>query len=132
MNTKILIIILLFTVQVVKSQSFNKKSSWTVITTNMFDDTFSEVSTYKMDSDTLIGGINYSKLLKNNIFYSAFRETEDNKIYVYFSFLNRELLIYDFDWQPNKTLYCQTSYEDNVVQAILGNSIDSIQLLDGK
>jgi hypothetical protein len=132
MKSKILILILLFTAQIVKSQSFDKKSSWTIITTNMFDDTFSEISTYKVDSDTLIGGKSYSKLLRNNNFYSALRETEDNKIYAYFSDLERELLIYDFDWRPNKTLYCQTSYEDNVVQAILGNSIDSIQLLDGK
>ena len=132
MKSKILILILFFTVQLVKSQSFDKKSSWTIITTNMFDDTFSEISTYKVDSDTLIGGKSYSKLLRNNNFYSALRETEDNKIYAYFSDLEKELLIYDFDWYPNKTLYCQTSYDDNVVQAVLGNSIDSIQLLDGK
>lgn len=132
MKTKILILILLFTVQMVKSQSFDKKSSWTIITTNLFDDTFSEISTYKVDGDTLIENISYSKLLRNNNFYSALRETEDNKIYAYFSDLERELLIYDFDWSPNKTLYCQTSYEDDVIQAILGNDIDSIQLLDGK
>ena len=111
---------------------FSKRSSWTEITTNLFDSTFVEITTYKLDSDTLIEGKSYSKLLRNNNFYSALRETEDNKIYAYFSVLDRELLIYDFDWQPNKTLYCQTSYEDNVVQAVLGNSIDSIQLLDGK
>ena len=132
MKTKVLILILLFTVQIVKSQSFDKKSSWTIITTNLFDDTFSEISTYKVGSDTLIGGKSYSKLLRNNNFYSALRETEDNKIYAYFSYLNRELLVYDFDWHPNKTLYHQTSYEDNIIQAVLGNSIDSIQLLDSK
>jgi hypothetical protein len=132
MKPKILILILLVTVQMVKSQSFDKKSSWTVITTNMFDDTFSEISTYKVDGDTLIGNKSYSKLIRNNNFYSALRETEDNKIYAYFSDLERELLIYDFDWIPNKTLYCQTSYEDYVIQAVLGNNIDSIQLLDGK
>jgi hypothetical protein len=132
MKTKILILLSLFTVQMAKSQYFDKKSSWTIITTNMFDDTFSEISTYKVDSDTLIGGKSYSKLLRNNNFYSALRETEDNKIYAYFSDLERELLIYDFDWHLNKTLYCQTSYEDNVIQAVLGNNIDSIQLLNGK
>ena len=133
---KIIMLTPLFFLTIVQAQtieqSFDKKSSWTTITTNMFDDTFSEISTYKVDSDTLIGGKSYSKLLRNNNFYSALRETEGNKIYAYFSDLERELLIYDFDWQPNKTLYCQTSYEDNVVQAVLGNSIDSIQLLDGK
>ena len=136
MKTKILILFTLLAIQVVKSQSFDKKSSWTIITTNMFDDTFSEISTYKVDGDTLIEGKSYSKILRNNDFYSALRETEDNKIYAYFSapfvYLDRELLIYDFDWHPNKTLYHQTSYEDNMIQAVLENSIDSIQLLDGK
>ena len=154
MKPQILILILLFTVQMVKSQSFDKKSSWAVITTNMFDDTFSEISTYEVDSDTLIGGKSYSKLLRDNNFYSALRETENHKIYVYFPNLDRELLVYDFDWQPNKTLYEETIYlnEDCVnnedcmanpdcfnspgchlhVQTILENDIDSIQLLDGK
>ena len=119
------------TVQLAKSQSFDKRSSWTLITTNVFDETFFKISTYKVDGDTLIGDKNYSKILNNDNFHSALRETEDNKIYVYFPILDRELLIYDFDWYPNKTLYCQTSYEDNAVQAVLGSSIDSIQLLDG-
>jgi len=132
MKSKILILILFFTVQLVKSQSFDKKSSWTIITTNVFDETFSAISTYKVEGDTLIGEKSYSKILRDNNFYSASRETEDNKIYAYFSDLNREFLIYDFDWHPNKTLYCQTSYEDSVVQAVLGSSIDSIKLLNGK
>ena len=32
----------------VESQSFDKKSSWSIITTNMFDDTFYKISTYKV------------------------------------------------------------------------------------
>jgi len=132
MKPKILILILLFTLQMVKSQSFDKKSSWTIITTDIFDDAFTELSTYKVDSDTLIGGKSYSKLLRNNIFFSALRETEDNKIYAYFSDIERELLIYDFDWRPNKILYYQIYDGENFVQAVLENSLDSIQLLDGK
>ena len=132
MKAKILVLILLFTVQqVVKSQSFDKKSSWKEVTTNVMDDTFFEINTYKIDGDTLIGDKSYSKIFRNNKFFSALRETEDNKIYAYFPNF-KEYLVYDFDWYLNKTLYCQTSYADNYVQAVLGNSIDSIQLLDGK
>ena len=116
-----------------KAQFFDKKSSWTIITTNLFDDEFFTISTYKVKGDTLIEDKSYSKIFKDGNFHSALRETEDNKIYVYFPDFNRELLIYDFDWYPGKTLYCQTLYEDtNVVQAVLGSNIDSVQLLDGK
>ena len=115
-----------------KSPSFDRNSSWSIITTNVFDETFYRIDTYKITEDTLINNKNYLKILIDDDFCVALRETDDNKIYVYIPSLERELLIYDFDWYPNKTLYCQTSYEDNVVQAVLGNSIDSIQLLDGK
>jgi len=115
-------------------QAFSKNSSWTEITTNRFDDTFSEINTYKIDGDTLIGGINYSKLHRNNNFYSALRETENNRIFVYFPDLDRELLIYDFDWDYNKTLYSQTWNGDSVVQAVVpnGGPQQFIILLDGK
>ena len=129
-------LILLFTMQIVKSQSFDKKSSWTTITTNLFDDTFAEISTYIIDGDTLIGDKSYSKIFRNDNFYSALRETDDNKIYAYFPepflYPARELLIYDFDWYPGKKLYFQAAFADSVALTVLGSSIDSIQLLDGK
>ena len=115
--------------------TFSKKSNWAEITTNLLDNTFVNIDSYKIEGDTLIEGKSYSKLLLNNNFFSALRETEDNKIYGYFPFLDpkRELLIYDFDWYPGKTLYFQPEYMDEpVVQVVLGDIIDSIQLLDGK
>ena len=127
-------LILFFAMQLAKSQSFDKKSSWTLITTNRFDHIPDEISTYKVDGDTLIDDQRYSKIFRNDNFYSALRETEDNKIYARFPDFDRELLIYDFDWHPNDTLYhnslrCQ---DKNSIHAILGSEIDSIQLLDGK
>ena len=130
---------------IIKAQTaepvFNKKSSWSVITTNLHDDTFFEISTYKIDGDTLIGDKIYSKIFKNNNYFAALRETEDNKVYTYFSlpflYPEGELLIYDFDWYPYKTLYhelvrpCIFEDSNGCVQAILGDIIDSIQLLDG-
>ena len=139
MKTKILILALLFTVQFAKGQSFNKNSSWIEVRTKLTDEIFFQISTYKIDGDTLIDNKNYSKVFRNDNFYSVLRETEDNKIYARFfssSFLDKdkELLIYDFDWYPNKTLYHQPAYDpDNFYkQAVLGSDIDSIQLLDGK
>jgi hypothetical protein len=132
MKTKILIFTVFLSTQGINAQVFNKNSNWAVITTNIFDETFYDISNYSINGDTLIENVVYSKILKNGNFYSALRETDDNKIYTYFSDLEKELLIYDFNWYPNKTLYCQTSYENSVVQAVLGSEIDSIRLLDGK
>ena len=119
----------------INTPAFDKKSSWTEVRTNLFDETVFDVSTYTIDGDTVIDSKTYSKLFINNKFYTALRESEDNKIYACFPWLDpdRELLIYDFDWYPDKTLYAQLwDYEDDFVQAVLGSSIDSVQLLDGK
>ena len=140
MKIKFLIIISLFIFQTPKSQVFSKSSNWIEVTTNVFDETIFEISEYKIKGDTLIDDKNYSKVLRNNEYYSALRETEDNKIYAYLYepffpplfFQGRELLIYDFDWYPGKELYCQTAYADSLLLTIFGNSIDSIQLLNEK
>ena len=117
---------------------FSKKSSWTVITANSIYGTL-KVTTYKIDGDTLIGDQNYSKLYADNNYYCALRETEDNRVYTYFSedfvYPAGEYLTYDFDWYPGKTLYIQIPNDDSIdsiAYVVLGNSIDSIQLLDGK
>ena len=134
MKAKVLILILLFVVQLTKSQSFDMSSSWTIITTNTLDDTFLEISTYKLHGDTIIEDKTYTKLFLNDNYYSALRETEDNKVYVRFpDYLDIEQLIYDFDWHPNDTLYHEAhTCENRQIHAILENEIDSIQLLDGK
>jgi len=141
MKTKLFLFYLLFLFAIVNGQTteptFSKKSSWTIITTNLFDSTFLEIDTYTIDGDTLIEGKNYSKIYRNNKFYSALRETENNRIYIYWSneYPADEYLTYDFEWYPNKTLYFQYPYMGIIktaVQAVLGSSIDSIQLLDGK
>ena len=136
-------IALLFFSTIVQAQTtgptFSKKSSWTEITTNRFDDTFFRIVTYKIDGDTLIEDKNYSKLYANNNYFCALRETENNKIYIYFSDLyiypTIELRMYDFDWYPGKTLYwpeCVEYAGDSIIMTILESNIDSIQLLDGK
>ena len=118
--------------------TFSKKSSWKEITTNLFDSTFFEINTFSIKGDTTINGKNYSKIYANNKYCSAFRETDDNRIYVYWSngFQPGEYLTYDFDWYPGKKLYFHYPDEmggiDSAVLVTLGNSIDSIQLLDGK
>ena len=137
---KIIILLLLFLPTMAQTQTtepvFNKKSNWIEVKTNLFHDTVFQITTYKIDGDTVIDDKIYSKVFRNNNFYSALRETEDNKIYAYFShlypFLDKELLIYDFDWYPNKTLDYEAVYSGPTIPIILGNDIDSIQLLDGK
>jgi len=144
LNRKYLIIIILLllstTIQAqTKEPTFSKKSSWKEITTNLFDSTFFEINTFSIKGDTIINGKNYSKIYANNKYYSAFRETEDNRIYIYWKdeYPSGEYLTYDFDWYPGKKLYKHypnpsTGEIDSVVLVTLGNNIDSIQLLDGK
>ena len=122
-----------------KEPTFSKKSSWKEITTNLFDSTFFEINTFSIKGDTIIEGKCYSKIYVNNKYYSAFRETEDNRIYIYWKdeYPSGEYLTYDFDWYPGKKLYKHypnpsTGEIDSAVLVTLGNNIDSIQLLDGK
>ena len=142
MKTKLFLFSLLVLCTIVQAQAseptFSKKSSWNIITTNLMDSTFLKIDTYTIGGDTLIEGKNYSKIYKNNKFYNALRETEDNKIYLYRhnEFPTGEYLTYDFDWYPNKPLYIQYPNSgggiDSGAVVVLGSSIDSIQLLDGK
>jgi len=140
-NTKLSIIIaLLFFLTIAQAQTtepvFSKKSSWTGIVINQTHGTL-EIGATKIDGDTVIENKVYSKLYGPNGYFCALRETEENRIYAYFSedfvYPAGEFLMYDFNWYPGKTLYAQdVETGDSVVQAVLGNSIDSIQLLDGK
>jgi len=54
MKTKNLLILLLFAVQLVNGQTFDKKSSWVEVRTSLFDETVFELTTYKVGGDTLI------------------------------------------------------------------------------
>lgn len=117
---------------------FEPRSRWTVVQTNIFDPRYYREYNYEVSGDTLINDVYYYKLLCDGNYYAALRESYDNKIYAYFSSYNGpfmqpgEYLIYDFDWTPNKTLYCQLLYDNNMFeQATLGSTIDSILLLDG-
>lgn len=131
MKTKNLIFILLLIVQVVKGQYFDTSSNWTLITTNVFDSTFYEISTFKVDGDTLINDINYFNVFYNDNFFCALRESEKNKIYSYFSDLQKELLIYDFDWIEGKELKYQHYEEEGAYRTYATiNQIDSVKLLD--
>ncbi|MBR6068328.1 MAG: T9SS type A sorting domain-containing protein [Bacteroidales bacterium] len=117
---------------------FEPRSRWTVVQTNIFDPRYYREYNYEVLGDTLINDVYYYKLLCDGNYYAALRESYDNKIYAYFSSYNGpfmqpgEYLIYDFDWTPNKTLYCQLLYDNSMFeQATLGSTIDSILLLDG-
>lgn len=117
---------------------FDPRSKWTVVQTNFFDPRYYREYNYEVSGDTLINDVYYYKILCDGNYYAALRESHDNKIYAYFSSYNGpfmqpgEYLIYDFDWTPNKTLYCQLLYDNSMFeQATLGSTIDSILLLDG-
>lgn len=117
---------------------FEPRSRWTVVQTNIFDPRYYREYNYEVSGDTLINDVYYYKILCDGNYYVALRESHDNKIYAYFSSYNGpfmqpgEYLIYDFDWSPNKTLYCQLLYDNSMFeQATLGSTIDSILLLDG-
>ena len=117
---------------------FDPRSRWTVVQTNFFDPRYYREYNYEVSGDTLINDVYYYKILCDGNYYAALRESHDNKIYAYFSsdmgsyVQIGEYLIYDFDWTPNKTLYCQSLYENSMIeQATLGSTIDSILLLDG-
>ena len=133
---------LLFLATIAQAQTtepvFSKQSSWSIITTSVFFPTY-KIDTYKVAGDTLIGEVNYSKLLCNDQYFAALRETEDHKIYAYTShpYVEAVMLIYDFDWYPGKELYYDDEHGYTLgtnphLLIVLGSSIDSMQLLDGR
>ena len=133
---KILALLLLSTIAQAQTTEpiFNTKSSWIEVRTNLMDSTIFEITTYKVDGDTMIGDKSYSKVFRNDKFNCVLRESKDHKIYNYIPNLGREILIYDFEWYPGKTLYFQMEDELDTtfhIQAVIGDAIDSIQLLDG-
>lgn len=115
----------------VSSQVFDKTSSWTEITTNLFNESYCYVRNYKLDGDTLINELQYTKVYLNNDLYdAALRETEDNKVYAYFYSLEKEKLVYDFSWEIGKTI-CSEHYYDAEETCTEITQIENIQLLDG-
>lgn len=122
------------------SHYFEPRSRWTVVQIDVNRPQYNREYNYEVLGDTLINDVYYYKLLCDGNYYTALRESHDNKVYAYFSneevgsfLLTGEYLVYDFGWTPNKILYCQL-FSDNSMfeQATLGSEIDSVLLIDGK
>lgn len=71
-----------------------------------------------------INNITYFKLINNDNFIYGLRETEYNKIYAYFTDIQKEILIYDFAWTEGKVLKYQRYKEPDVYQIYATFSID--------
>jgi hypothetical protein len=131
-----IIFILLLLAQGIQSQSFDLTSHWTTVTTNSFDDSYLKIINYTIDGDTTINNIKYSKIYRDNIYFCALRETEDNRIFCNFypTFdYNEELLTYDFDWTEGKDLKYQPFSEDGAyINFATSITVDSVKLLDNK
>ena len=101
---------------------FDLTSSWTEITTNMFDEDYCVIYNYKLEGDTIINGLRYTKVYLNNELYDAAIRVHDNKVYAYFYDYDKlfayypeemlenlkiypEKLLYDFNWEIGKTIY---------------------------
>ena len=129
---KTILIFFVYSVFYLNAQTFDMTASWTEITTNLFDDSYCFIRNYKLNGDTTINNLQYTKIYLNDVLYdAAIRETADHKIYAYFYSLKAERLAYDFDWETGKTI-CSERYEpkeeDYCVEI---TQINSIQLLDG-
>ena len=134
----LIIIFALLATAIVYAQTepvLSKKSKWTMRASFAPENNIFDIHSTIIGEDTVIEGETYSKMIRDNDFYvGAIRETEDHKIYAYYPGENQEILLYDFDWTPGKTIYIPLlNYPgDSIVQAVIGNTIDSILLLDGK
>lgn len=128
-----LISILVILCTVSFAQFFDMRSSWSIIETNLFDDSYGVVRTYNIEGDTIINDLTYGKLFCDNVYYCSLRES-GGRVFAKFQEIETDLLVYDFNWSPNDTLFHQVSYDlDSLyVQAILGESIDSVLLMDGR
>jgi hypothetical protein len=139
MKRKIILLLMLFLfIRIASAQVFDKTSSWTEITTNLFDESYRIIRNYKLMGDTIIDERQYTKVhLNNDLYDAALRETEDNKIYAYFYSLKTEKLIYDFLWEVGKKIYFEyyepimtsEGEEEGYYKEI--TQINSVCLLDG-
>jgi len=137
MKTKIFSCLVgIFVYVTVHAQVFDMTSSWTQITTNIFDDSYCVVSNYKLNGDTTINDLQYTKLYVNDNLFAALRENE-SKIFAYFYSLEAEKLIYDFSWSVGDSI-CFENYEPinydpiEYMWCTEVTNIDSVLLLDGK
>jgi len=85
-----------------RPQVFDKTSSWTEITT--YQNFYIEVRHFKLEGDTTINDLQYTKLYLNGNLLAAVREAE-NRVYAYFYNNKYEILAYDFNYRIGKTIY---------------------------
>ena len=121
------------------AQVFDMTSSWTEITTNVFDDSYCVVRNYKLNGDTIINSLQYTKVyLNDNLYAAAIRENQ-SKIYAYFYSIQTERLVRDFSWNAVGDPICFGFYEPIIYEPVeeyeiceTVTNIDSILLLDGQ
>ena len=139
---RLILILFLLPIILVNGQVFKKNSSWTHLTTNIIDESYCRIATYKLDGDTIVDGKEYSKLYFSSItngqdddytFCVGLRESENNEIFInpFDSYMPGEHLLYDFSpWEIGDTLRYQFSVGDEIEIFGIISEIDTIQLLD--
>ena len=111
---------------------------WAEIATEFDNDSYCVISNYKLEGDTIINDLRYTKVyLNNNSYGVAIRESE-NKIYAYSYYYGAEKLIYDFNWETSRTMYHECFRYDDYCEAdtiyewyLDITTLDSVLLLDG-
>jgi hypothetical protein len=132
MRISIVIFSLIIQSQASICQVFDLNSNWTEIRYKISDGSVQSINNYRVDGDTIIGNVQYARIIRNGNFELAIRESVDFKVFVYYPETELEYLLYDFDWIEGKTLYFQEPQLNEVNTYFTINTIDSIELLDGK
>lgn len=63
--------------------------------------------TYEIGRDTVVNGTSYKRVLKENIQEPYFIREEDNCVWLLSEDYTREIKLYDFNWDDNKSLFTE-------------------------
>ena len=77
MKKGVLVIVFFLCLFMAKAQVFDMTSSWTERASMWYDESLCEINYYKLEGDTVINELDYTKVYKNNNLYAALRESDE-------------------------------------------------------
>jgi hypothetical protein len=80
---------------------------------------------YEIGADTIIGGVTYKKVLKDNVFSGLYVRESGDKVWLLTKEYPTEILLYNFDWDSNQKIV--TEYlKDH--QSLIGQSKEAYEV----
>jgi hypothetical protein len=128
----ILTILILFS-YTVKAQFFNESVRWKEASVQVYPiEQILSFTEYTIKGKTEVEGKEYFNLYCNGSLSYYIRETEDQKVYIYYPKREKEFLVYDFDFVEGKEIHYESFRTYNNNHSLKINKVGFENLLDAK